>query len=57
MRDNIYEVWSKTIKQVIGRFVRGNIPAQLLRILLPSEQKKNHKKARALAEQWKRRGA
>jgi hypothetical protein len=57
MRDNIYEAWSRTIKQVIGRFVRGNIPTQLLRILLPSEQKKNHEKARARAEQWKQRGA
>jgi hypothetical protein len=57
MAQTIHDNWAAALKRVIGRFVRGNIPAQLLRILLPSEGKKKHEKARSVAERWRNRAA
>ena len=47
--------WNNVVKRTIGRFVRGNIAAQNLRILLPEEQEKQHEKARDIANKWRNR--
>jgi len=52
---NVLEKWNDAIKSVIARFVRGNIPAQLKRILLREEQKKNHVRAVSITKRWQAR--
>lgn len=57
MRIDVGERWNDAIKRVIARFVRGNIPAQLKRILLRDEQKKKHARAVSIAKRWQNRSA
>jgi hypothetical protein len=47
--------WNGLIKRTVARFSRGSISAQRARILLPEEQEREHKRAVAIARQWKRR--
>ena len=54
-RFDVAVVWNRLLKRTIGRFVRGNIAAQNLRIMLPDEQKKQHERARSIAEKWRNR--
>jgi len=54
---SVAERWTKVVKRTIARFVRGNIPAQWERLLLPEEQEDRHKRARRIAERWRNRAA
>jgi len=54
-RFNVATAWNSVIKRTIARFVRGNVAAQKMRVLLPSEQKKKHEKAKQIAEKWRDR--
>ena len=54
-RFDVAKAWNLVLKRTIGRFVRGNIAAQNMRILLPEEQKKQHERAREIADKWRKR--
>jgi hypothetical protein len=47
--------WTRTLKQVIARFARGNISAQQGNILLPEEQEAERKIAKPIAHAWRER--
>lgn len=53
--DDLAAVWTRTVKQVIARFARGNINAQQGRILLPDEQKAEREATMPIARSWRER--
>jgi hypothetical protein len=55
LRWNVMGAWNQAVKRTIARFVRGNIAAQNFRIKLPDEQRRQHERARKIAEKWRTR--
>jgi hypothetical protein len=54
-RDSIAAAWTRTIKEVIARFARGNTNAQQGRILLPEEQDAERKATLPIARSFRER--
>jgi hypothetical protein len=47
--------WLALVKRTIARFARGNIAAQNGRVLTPEEQAREHDRARAISDKWRKR--